>query len=91
MLSDKEMGRMEQLMGEYALHCRRRAVKSLLVGNDTQCFTTQQYIERYVKQCHKEDNQYRKGFVELVTDVAEMHLRSVGMVEVKPGVWARKE
>jgi hypothetical protein len=75
----------EVFLGQMAMHMREESVESLLVGNE-QCFTTAQYIEAYdrVGWMGKKDGP------PITTDCAKMHLRSVGMIEVSPDVWARK-
>lgn len=70
-----------------ALTIRQGAVDSLLKGNDTQCFTVEQYQKAYdtVFPCVEGVvNRWRPG-------VAEMHLHSLSTVEEKePGVWGPK-
>ena len=71
---------------------RLGTVSELLAGNDTQCFTTQQYAEAYLKSSSK-------GFKAIAHRVhgpddavwARMHLESLFDVvyEPKSDVWAK--
>lgn len=79
------------LMRDFGIHQRRKVVDALLAGNDAQCFTVRQYVEAYHRICHHDDQDHRDGWIRFLTHHAPMHLRSVGMVEVKPGVWAPRE
>jgi hypothetical protein len=67
---------------------RQHAVDSLLRGSDVQCFTTQQYAERYSEQnrpAHRNNPLTRV----ITYACARMHLETLGTVrEVKPDVWA---
>ncbi len=64
-------------------------ISALLAGNDTQCFTTDDYRRRYTKRWITD---MRLNY-ELSTELAEMHLRICRDVvrEVRPGVWAPTE
>ena len=39
----------DALIGLFALDCRRKVATVLLRGNDTQCFTTRQYLDAYIR------------------------------------------
>lgn len=75
---------------------RLGVVRSLLAGNDTQCFTTQQYTDMYHKRCHSnKDWEIMKEMPGILADwesgrVSRNHLESLSDVvrEVKPNVWA---
>ncbi len=69
---------------------RRKVVESLLTGNDVQCFTTQQYAEAYHRICHRSDDITAQDgrWVQWLTEIAPKHLKSVGMREIKPDLWA---
>ncbi len=49
-ITDKGFNR---LMAALAIHQRRKVVDILLRGNDTQSFTTQQYLDTYIKEINK--------------------------------------
>ena len=71
---------------------RRSIVRSLLAGNDTQCFTTEQYMRAY----EKETNRICKTSLPVMWDAipggAAMHLQSTGLVEeVEAGIWRAKQ
>lgn len=77
---------------------RRSIVRSLLVGNDTLCFTTAQYADAYKRHRINRsptDPTVQQGFDILqktTPEWAAMHLRSTGLVrEVQPGVWTINE
>ncbi len=74
----------DNLIGVFAMHCRRHAVASLLRGCDVQCFTTAQYQAAYLRE--------NPGSA-ISVECATMHLRSLQceVKEVKPGVWASCE
>lgn len=65
---------------------RRKVIASLMAGNDTCCFTTEQYIDRWVKIIHKGD-QTTRWMVESVARTR--HLPPVCQ-EVKPDLWTPK-
>jgi hypothetical protein len=73
---------------------RMTVVNSLLAGNDTQCFTTQQYREAYCRQTHRrsrEKDWIKDRLDEMFTDgLATKHLRGLSdaVTEVSPDVWA---
>ena len=70
---------------------RGDAAESLLVGNDTGCFTTEQYKRAYEERTWKRTLRGAAGEAMTWWDgIAEMHLRSIPhvVVEVSPGVWA---
>jgi hypothetical protein len=78
----------ESLIGQLSMEIRRKTVASLLEGNDVQCFTTDQYMDRYLEK-NRLDDQYKDGWIRWwdKEGLARMHLESLGMVEVKPDVW----
>lgn len=80
---------MDALIAELGMHQRRKVVHALLAGNDAQCFTTDQYAEAYHQICHKGELERKRFWIEWLTELAPKHLRSVGMVEVNPGIWAK--
>ena len=78
----------DQLLGQLCTEQHQKCIDSLLAGNDTGCFTIQQYAERYHNLHHKDtDRQYHEGWVKFLADVSPRHLRRLGCTEVKPGVW----
>ena len=84
------MPTIEELIGELGMRQRRKVVKALLAGNDTQCFTTQQYAEAYHRICHNDDPAHWDGWIKYLTELTPMHMKSVGMKEVSPGIWAEE-
>jgi hypothetical protein len=67
-----------------SIDCRRRTAQSLISGNDTCCFTTQQYLDAYVLDINK-------GMPCLMDlPLARHHLESIPelVAEVRPDVWA---
>ncbi len=64
--------------------CRRKTLDSLMVGNDTRCFTTDQYRQRYVDVNWKGD---RNTLMFKRPDLARQHLVQLGCREVEPDVW----
>lgn len=72
------------LMHQFFLQSRRKVIRHLLAGNDTQCFTTEQYLKAW----HTVIN-HGKGNSILYLALAEQHLRTAPHLvrEVKPGVW----
>ena len=84
-MSEKEF---QNLMAQLGMEQRRKVVNSLLSGNDTQCFTTEQYAIAYHKICHNNDPSYKDGWIKWLVKLAPKHLMSVGMVEVKDGIWS---
>ncbi len=70
---------------------RESAVKRLLAGNDTGCFTTEQYQRAYDAETAEV---FKTGLVLPWPDgAAEKHLRSLADLirEVRPGVWSYLE
>lgn len=72
----------------------RDTINRLLAGNDTQCFTTEQYVTAYVKAHWKKDEGGGRAVLGWFKSggkgetIAHWHLRTSGMVhEVKPDVW----
>ena len=80
---------LDSLIKELGHHQRRKVVRALLVGNDAQCFTTEQYVAAYHRIAHKDDPEHKAGWLKWLTKLTPDHMESVGMVEVRPGVWAR--
>lgn len=76
------------LVADLGLHQRRKVVSALLAGNDTQCFSTQQYAAAYHRVAHNDDPKHRERWIEWLVKLAPKHLQSLGMREVSPGVWA---
>jgi len=70
---------------------RREAVARLLSGNDTQCFTERQYAEMYHAVAHKDDPFHKEHWINWLTELAPKHLLSIGCVQVKPGIWTKKD
>lgn len=75
-----------RLIGLLAMDLRRRTIHSLLSGNDTQCFTVEQYKRAYVRIAHPSKPVFDPWYH---VDPA-MHLKSCSelVTEVAPGVWA---
>ena len=69
------------VIGLLAIGTRTDAAKACLAGNDTGCFTTEQYQQAYDRIC-KRDLGWPAG-------LAERHLRSIPNVvqEASPGIW----
>lgn len=91
MSSDEEDGDpvVSRWLGELSQNIRCRAVRRLLAGNDTGCFTTEQYQAAYARESISSFGvgEYRWG-----DGLAEMHLQGTGLVrEVSSGVWAALE
>lgn len=79
---------------------REAAIRSLLAGNDTQCFTTESYRLAYDRLSREEHERrvreygWVSQFVPLMWSdgLAEMHLRTSGLVrEVSASVWTYSE
>jgi hypothetical protein len=78
-----------KLLGELSQDIRCRAVRSLLAGNDTGCFTTEQYQAAYSRESNRA---FGVGEYRWCDGLADMHLRGTKLVrEVSPGVWAGLE
>ncbi len=74
---------------------RKETVDRLLAGNDTQCFTTEQYGRLHAKLHWGKDVEQGERWLLLRFDsdgcLARMHLRTYDrVVEVKPDVWREK-
>ena len=78
------------LIHELGLHQRRKVVSDLLVGNDTQCFSTEQYAEAYHRICHNNNPAHRDGWIKWLVKLTPTHMESIGMIEVRPGIWAEE-
>lgn len=78
----------EELLGLLALDTRAKVARSLLAGNDTGCFTTEQYKAAYEQQAWTIPNKL-PWVMEDGSCLAVSHLRSIPQVvrEVSPGVW----
>jgi hypothetical protein len=76
------------LMEQLGNACRRKVVAALLAGNNTCCFTTEQYVQEYVRQ-NRIGDPYTENWLKWIGSLAEKHLRSVGCQEVKPGIWTK--
>ena len=87
-ITDTEL---DGLIDALGLYQRRKVVKALLAGNDTQCFTTQQYAEAYHHIAHRADPVHKERWIAWIAKLTPKHMASIGMVEVKPGVWADAE
>ncbi len=86
-MTDTDFNGLMKSLGHY---CAEKAAKELLAGNDTQCFTTEQYMEKYFDLNHRGDN-HRDGFRRWWRQdgIARMHLtKRLGMREVKPDIWS---
>ncbi len=86
----------ERWLGCMILDCRRDVCRSLLRSNDTQCFTTAQYADRYCAIMHaKEPSADVRAMLRghMTPDLARQHLASISdMVrEVRPDVWTATE
>lgn len=77
------------LIAELGMHQRRKVVRALLAGNDAQCFTVDMYAQAYHRIAHNNDSDHKNNWIKWLTKLAPQHLRSVGMVEVNPGIWAK--
>ena len=82
---------LDGLVRQLGLHQRRKVVEFLLAGNDTQCFSTNQYAEAYHRICCNDDPAHKENWLKYLMSLTPAHMRSVGMTEVRPGVWARVE
>lgn len=77
-----------QMLGDTALDLRRRAVSKLLAGNDTQCFSEEQYMQVYKELTDKVFNCTIDTPTLFTHQGVVMHLESTKMVrQVKPGIW----
>lgn len=83
---------MNAFFGAIARGIRSEIAKGLLRGNDTCCFTTEQYKAAYNRRLDKYlpdvSDEHRWFYI-----TPEAHLRSIPRVvrEVAPGVWAPAE
>ena len=78
------------LIHELGLYQRRKVVKSLLVGNYTQCFSTEQYAKAYHRICHNDDPEHKDGWIKWLISLTPTHMKSIAMTEVRPSVWAKE-
>lgn len=81
---------MEAFFGSLALAMRASIARGLLAGNDTGCFSTEQYATAYHRR-HPVGDLTPEQLWHYVTP--ESHLKSIPNVvrEVAPGVWAAAE
>jgi hypothetical protein len=89
-ISDREMN---NLFGQLGMYVRRKVVAALLVGNDTQCFSTDQYKAEYERQQPMPKPYGRSASywqLDPEMDLARRHLLSVPELvrEVRSDVWA---
>lgn len=94
-------GIVDRVMRQLHLSKVREAANSLLIGNDTQCLTTQQFKERYIEQANKHLTSplsWKHPFwtVELMTEVhisrdgwGRVMLTEAGYTEVNPDIWTK--
>ncbi len=75
------------ILGGVAMLNRRDTVASLLQGNDTGCFTTEQYEMAYCKLHWGADVVFGKKLFGWDPQLSHQHLLSVGMEEVSPDIW----
>ena len=74
------------LIRDFGRRCRNRTIRKLLEGNDTCCFTTEQFARGYAKEIMPSKT------APLVYDdferkLARKHLEIAEMKEVTPDVW----
>lgn len=87
MTHDREYVNIDYLMKKLNLKLREQAVANLMCGNDTQCFTTEQFVLE-CKTVFKTD--WRDHEYEL--KLARYGLETLhNVIEVKPNVWTLKE
>lgn len=89
---------LDQMLLQLCLSQRDSVIRELLAGNDTQCFTTEQYRQRF---CHYWQIQNARGenisAMILTMDLARAHLAGKGkfnpspVCEVRPKIWALRE
>ena len=82
----------DALFHDLYVYSRERTIRGLLTGNDTGCFTTEQYTDAHLAD-KKVDDKYRDGFRRWFQgeQLGEKHLRdSPSVREVCPGLWAAK-
>ena len=90
-MADSDTIDLDSLIEQLHISLRERTIRGLLVGNDTGCFTVEQYTDAYLKH-QKVDDQYKDGFRRwFLSGLAERHLNGSPSVQaVKPGVWSGK-
>lgn len=78
------------LAASIARMLREDVVRKLLAGNDTQCFTTEQYKKAYREHSDKVFRVKIPDRLDWLDVTAEMHLRGLSdiITEIRPGVWA---
>jgi hypothetical protein len=90
-MSKMSKAEFNRIFGLLALDIRKRVAKSLLAGNDTGCFTTEQYKTHYCNTAWKTaPPTVVRWQTNAGTCLAVEHLRSIPETvrEVSPGVWA---
>ena len=76
----------------FIIPIRRSIVRSLLAGNDTQCFTTEQYMRAYEVETQRISKTTMPVMWDAIPGGAAMHLQSTGLVEeAEPGIWMGKK
>ncbi len=82
-MTDREFKRLVKILH---LKMVRETIESLAAGNDTGCFSTDQFVQRWFKVACKE-----KGMNPMYEKLAERVLgKSRHVDRVKPGTWAVK-
>ena len=87
-MTDAEFTDLMAQMGRYS---RKKVIHSLLVGNDGQCFSTKQYMDRYTKLIVNGDQRIMK------LEYARVHLEGLGkfypspVKEVRPDLWTLRQ
>jgi hypothetical protein len=90
--SDDDDDRDEWFGQTFVIPIRRSIVRSLLAGNDSCCFTTEQYEKAYEKTVNDMCKTSAPVNWDWVPGGARMHLNSTELVrEVSPDVWTYVE
>jgi len=74
---------------------KKETINNRLAGNDTQCFTTEQYVKMHAKLHFKDDEAWGEHILRATEasgeTLAHRHLRQCKLVkEVKPDVWTTR-
>ena len=79
------------LFKQLHLNLRERTICKLLAGNDTGCFTVEQYTDTYLELQKHDDDRIRAGFRRwFLSGLAAEDLQASGSVrEVRPGCGPR--
>src|ERR1700704_3034836 len=78
----------EQLVRELGRHQVQETMRALLSGNDTQCFTSDQFIEKHLAMHHKPDDPYLDGYRRVWKERwLRGWMKKFKIQEVKPDVW----